>query len=101
MVDGEATIDGLRWRYSVSDNLDASTWAINVHGFMAGGGVYWRERSRLAAKPRLRALNPHLPGFRGRDPLPWDAPPMPSFARRLTRLLAHLRAPAALALAPH
>ena len=98
MVDGEATIEGLRWRYSVSDNLDASTWAINVHGFMAGGGIYWRESSRLAAKLGLRVINPNLPGFSGSDSLAWDDLRMSSFARGLAGLLDHLGAPAALVL---
>ncbi|MCU1448576.1 MAG: hydrolase [Acidimicrobiales bacterium] len=98
MVDGEAVIDGLRWRYSVSDNLDASTWAINVHGYMAGGGVYWRESSRLAAKLGLRVINPNLPGFSGSDPLPWDDLRMSSFARGLAGLLDHLGASTALVL---
>ena len=44
----------------VSDNLDASTWALNVHGFMAGGGIYWRESARLAAK--LDAIPPYVTG---------------------------------------
>ena len=96
MVDGEATIEGRRWRYSVSDNLDASTWALNVHGYMAGGGIYWRESARLAAKLGLRVINPNLPGFSGSDPLPWEDLRMTSFARGLAGLLpstrtAHMR----------
>jgi pimeloyl-ACP methyl ester carboxylesterase len=98
MVDGEATIDGLRWRYSVSDNLDASTWALNFHGFMAGGGIYWRESARLAAKLGLRVINPNLPAFSGSDPLPWDDLRMASFARGLAGLLDHLGASTALVL---
>jgi pimeloyl-ACP methyl ester carboxylesterase len=98
MVDGEAIIEGRRWRYSVSDNLDASTWALNVHGFMAGGGIYWRESARLAAKLGLRVINPNLPGFSGSDPLPWDDLRMASFARGLARLLDHLGAANALVL---
>ncbi len=98
MVDGEATIEGRRWRYSVSDNLDASTWALNVHGYMAGGGIYWRESARLAAKLGLRIINPNLPGFSGSNPLPWDDLKMSSFARGLAGLLDHLGAPAALVL---
>ena len=69
MVDGEVAIDGRRWRYSVSDNLDASTWAVNLHGFFAGGGVYWRESARLAGRLGLRLINPNLPGFGGSEPL--------------------------------
>jgi len=98
MVDGEATIEGRRWRYSVSDNLDASTWAVNVHGFMAGGGIYWRESARLAGKLGLRVINPNLPGFSGSDPLPWEELRMGSFARGLAGLLDHLGASSALLL---
>src|SRR5439155_7011797 len=61
MVDGAVTIDGLDWRYSVSDNLEARTWALNLHGFFAGGGVYWRESTPLAARLGLRGVNPHSP----------------------------------------
>jgi pimeloyl-ACP methyl ester carboxylesterase len=98
MVDGEAVIDGRRWRYSISDNLDASTWALNVHGFMAGGGIYWRESTRLAARLGLRLINPNLPGFSGSEPLPWEELRIESFAEGLAKLLDHLGAPAALAL---
>lgn len=98
MVDGEVTIDGLRWHYSVSDNLDASTWAINVHGFFAGGGVYWRESTRLAGRLGLRLINPNLPGFGGSDPLPWERLNMSSMAEGLAGLLDHLGAPSALVL---
>ena len=72
MVDGTVEIDGRCWRYSVSDNLEARTWALNVHGFFAGGGVYWRESTRLAGRLGLRVINPSLPGFGGSDPLPWE-----------------------------
>ena len=98
MVDGVATIDGLHWRYSVSDNLEASTWALNVHGFFAGGGVYWRESARLAARLRLRVVNPNLPAFGGSDPLPWEQLSMANMARGLVGLLDHLGAPNALVL---
>jgi len=98
MVDGEAVIDGRRWRYSISDNLDASTWAVNVHGFMAGGGVYWRESTRLAARLGLRLINPNLPGFSGSEPLPWEDLRIESFAGGLAGLLDHLGAPNALIL---
>src|SRR5438105_1189344 len=98
MVDGSVVIDGRRWRYSVSDNLDASTWALNLHGFMAGGGVYWRESSRLAGRLGLRVINPNLPGFSGSEPLPWEELRIESFAAGLARLLDHLGAPTALVL---
>jgi pimeloyl-ACP methyl ester carboxylesterase len=65
---------------------------------MAGGGIYWRESSRLAAKLGLRVINPNLPGFSGSDSLAWDDLRMSSFARGLAGLLDHLGAPAALVL---
>src|SRR6266516_7650668 len=98
MVDGTATIDGLTYRYSVSDNLEASTWALNVHGFFAGGGVYWRESARLAARLGLRVINPNLPSFGGSEPLPWERLSMANMARGLVGLLDHMGAPAALVL---
>ena len=96
MVDGEAVIGGRRLTYSVSDNLDASTWVLNVHGFMAGGGIYWRESTRMAARLGMRVVNPNLPGFAGSDPLPWEELRLSSFAADLAGLLDHLGAPAAM-----
>lgn len=98
MVDGEAMVEGRRWRYSVSDNLDATTWAVNVHGFFAGGGVYWRESSRLAGRLGLRVVNPNLPGFAGSEPLPWEEMRMSSMATGLAGLLDHLGAASAIIL---
>jgi pimeloyl-ACP methyl ester carboxylesterase len=98
MVDGTAQIAGTRWRYAVSDNEHAPIWALNVHGFFAGGGVYWRESTRLAAGLNLRVVNPSLPGFGGSDPLPWDRVRVEVFAEGLADLLDHLGAPAALVL---
>lgn len=98
MVDGSAVIDGHRWVYSVSDNLDAPTWALNLHGFFAGGGVYWRESSRLAARLNLRVINPCFPGFAGSEPLAWEELNMATYARGLASLLDHLGAPNALVL---
>jgi pimeloyl-ACP methyl ester carboxylesterase len=92
MVEGSALIDGRRWRYSVSDNLNARVWALNLHGFFAGGGVYWRESSRLAARLGWRVVNPSIPGFGGSEPLPWDLLRMSSFADGLARLLDRLGA---------
>src|SRR2546425_2699691 len=95
MVDGEAVIGGRRWTYSVSDNLDASTWVINVHGFMAGGGIYWRESTRPAPQLGMRVVNPNLPGFAGSDPLPWGGLPLRNLAPPLAAPPPHLPAPAA------
>jgi len=81
MVPERAVIDGRRVRFAVSDNEDASgpegpgsspIWAVNVHGYFAGGGMYWRESSHLAATFGWRMVNPSLPGFAGSDPLPWE-----------------------------
>lgn len=90
MVDRVVTIGGKRLRYSVSDNVDAPWWAVNVHGFFAGGGVYWRESTRLAAKLGVRVVNPNMPGFAGSTALAWDDLHMRSFAETLALLLDHL-----------
>jgi pimeloyl-ACP methyl ester carboxylesterase len=98
MIDGVTSIDGRRWRYSVSDNVDAPMWALNLHGFFAGGGVYWRESTRLAGRLGLRVVNPSLPGFGGSEPLPWEELRMSTFSRGLEALLDHLDIRAALVL---
>ena len=81
MVPYRAVIDGRRMRYAVSDNEDAvgpegpgtpPLWAVNLHGYFAGGGMYWRESAHLARIFGWRVLNPSLPGFAGSDPLPWE-----------------------------
>src|SRR5581483_536570 len=81
MVPKRTVIDGRRMRYAVSDNEDATgpegpgtppLWAVNVHGYFAGGGMYWRESANLARTFGWRVLNPSLPGFAGSDPLPWE-----------------------------
>jgi pimeloyl-ACP methyl ester carboxylesterase len=67
-------------QYAVSDNVDAHgpdgpgsppMWAVNIHGYFAGGGMYWRESARLAEQLGWRVINPSLPGFGGSDPLDW------------------------------
>jgi pimeloyl-ACP methyl ester carboxylesterase len=98
MVDGTTTIGGQRWRYSVSDNTQATNWAVNIHGFFAGGGVYWRESARLAARLNLRVLNPSLPGFGGSEALPWESVRMPVVADGVAALMDQLDIPAALVL---
>jgi pimeloyl-ACP methyl ester carboxylesterase len=81
MVPQRLVIEGRRVRFAVSDNADAPgpegpgsspLWAVNVHGYFAGGGMYWRESSHLAAAFGWRVVNPSLPGFAGSDPLPWE-----------------------------
>jgi pimeloyl-ACP methyl ester carboxylesterase len=90
MVDASFASRGRTMRYSISDNVDAEVWALNVHGFFAGGGVYWRESTRLAAKLGLRVVNPNLPGFAGSTALHWDDLTMSAFAASLVDLLDHL-----------
>src|SRR6202046_4873773 len=73
--------EGRRLRFAVSDNVDAygpdgpgspPIWAVNIHGYFAGGGIYWRESARLAEQLGWRVINPSLPGFGGSDPLEWQ-----------------------------
>jgi len=81
MIPHKLVVDGRRVRYALSDNEDACgpegpgnepIWAVNLHGYFAGGGMYWRESSNLAEALGWRVLNPSLPGFAGSDPLPWE-----------------------------
>ncbi|MGO9342797.1 MAG: alpha/beta fold hydrolase [Acidimicrobiales bacterium] len=80
MVPNSLVTDGRRLRYSVSDNVGAHgpespgrppIWAVNIHGYFAGGTMYWRESANLAEALGWRVINPTLPGFAGSDPLPW------------------------------
>lgn len=99
MVPGTVEIGGRTLHYAVSDN-EASCpegarpqiWAVNLHGYFAGGGMYWRESTRLAAGLGWRVVNPSLPGFGGSDPLPWGQLTMEGFARTVARLLDALGA---------
>ncbi len=65
------------FRYRVTefpdDGPDAAPrpWAINLHGYFAGGSMYARESERLATRFGWRVVNPSLPGFGGSDPLEW------------------------------
>jgi pimeloyl-ACP methyl ester carboxylesterase len=97
MVEGAVDIDGRAWRYSVSDN-DADVWAINIHGYLAGGGVYWRESTRLAHALGVRVLNPSLPGFGGTPPFAWEDMQMSSYAGGVAKLMDALDIPTALVL---
>jgi pimeloyl-ACP methyl ester carboxylesterase len=81
MIPHKLMVDGRRVRYALSDNETAHgpegpgsepVWAVNLHGYFAGGGMYWRESSNLAEALGWRVLNPSLPGFAGSDPLPWE-----------------------------
>jgi pimeloyl-ACP methyl ester carboxylesterase len=101
MVPDKITVDGRRLRFSISDNSDAHgpegpgsppVWAVNVHGYFAGGGMYWRESSDLAQHLGWRVLNPSLPGFGGSDPLPWEHVNMRHISHQVLELLDHVGA---------
>lgn len=94
MVPGAVTVDGRTVHYAVSNNDLGPTqvWAVNVHGYFAGGGMYWRESARLAAGLGWRVVNPSLPGFGGSEPLPWEELSMGGFARTVDGLLDALGA---------
>jgi pimeloyl-ACP methyl ester carboxylesterase len=101
MVADKLVIDGRGLRFAVSDNYDACgpegpasapIWAVNVHGYFAGGGMYWRESSHLAHALGWRVLNPSLPGFGGSDPLPWEQVNLREISRQIVELLDHVGA---------
>ena len=96
MVPRTLVVDGRRVRYAVSDNEDAHgpdgpgsppVWAVNVHGYFAGGGMYWRESARMAHSLGWRLVNPSLPGFGGSDPLPPDQVSLGGLAEQVRRVL--------------
>ena len=71
---------GRNFRYRVTDNVNAHgpdgpgsdpIWAINLHGYFAGGSMYARESEWLARRLGWRVVNPSLPGFGGSAPLDW------------------------------
>jgi pimeloyl-ACP methyl ester carboxylesterase len=81
MVPRSMRVEGRLLQFAVSDNEDAygpdgpgtpPIWAVNIHGYFAGGGMYWRESARLAEQLGWRVINPSLPGFGGSDPLDWQ-----------------------------
>jgi pimeloyl-ACP methyl ester carboxylesterase len=96
MVPQVLEIDGRRLRFALSDNaLDARArssglWAVNLHGYFAGGGMYWRESRYLAEDLGWRVVNPSLPGFGGSDKLPWELVSMEGIAAQVAALLDHL-----------
>jgi pimeloyl-ACP methyl ester carboxylesterase len=94
MVSDSVTIDGRRLRYAVSDNAlpesTTQTWAVNIHGFFAGGGMYWRESVAVADALGWRVANPCLPGFGDSDPIPWEHLSIGAMAESIELLLQHL-----------
>jgi len=86
-------------RYQVTDNDGAHgpdgpgsppLWAVNVHGFFAGGGMYASESRSLAQVLGWRVLNPHLPAFGGSDPLPAHRVTPQGYARAITAAMDEL-----------
>ncbi len=65
-------------------------WAVNLHGYFAGGRAYWRESSLLASTFGWNVLNPSLPGFGGTAPLPKDDLSIEAMAHGVASLLDHL-----------
>ena len=101
MIPHKLVVDGRRLRYAVSDNAHAHgpegthsepVWAVNLHGYFAGGGMYWRESSNLAERLGWRVLNPSLPGFAGSDPLPWERVNIGEISEQVVHLLDHVGA---------
>ena len=62
-------------------------WAVNIHGYFAGGGMYWRESARLAEQLGWRVINPSLPGFGGSDPLDWHDVSMETLANQVMAIV--------------
>jgi pimeloyl-ACP methyl ester carboxylesterase len=96
MVSSSLVTDGRRLRYSVSDNVGAHgpegpgsppVWAVNIHGYFAGGTMYWRESANLAEALGWRVINPTLPGFAGSDPLPWPRVNIGEISDQVVRIM--------------
>lgn len=101
MVPGELTVGSRRLVYAVSDNVNAHgpegpgsppLWAVNLHGYFAGGESYWRESALLAERLGWRVLNPSLPGFGGSDPLELNEVSIDSLADGVARVAERLGA---------
>jgi len=101
MVPGMLRVAGRRLRFAVSDNEQAfgpdgpgspPLWAVSLHGYFAGGGMYWRESARLAERLGWRMVNPSLPGFGGSDPLGWDEVSIEVLAEQVRLILEHVDA---------
>lgn len=107
MIPHKLMVDGRRVRYAMSDNAtahgpegpgSAPIWAVNLHGYFAGGGMYWKESSNLAELLGWRVLNPSLPGFAGSDPLPWEQVTIQEISAVVGHLLDEVGAPRAVLL---
>jgi pimeloyl-ACP methyl ester carboxylesterase len=107
MVPDRVVVHGRRMRFAVSDNVGTAgpegpgsppVWAVSLHGYFAGGGMYWRESANLAGIFGWRVLNPSLPGFAGSDPLPWEQVNIREMTDQLVTLLDTLEVERALLL---
>ena len=96
MRPGSMRVEGRLLQFAVSDNVGAHgpdgpgtppIWAVNIHGYFAGGGMYWRESARLAEQLGWRVVNPSLPGFGGSDPLDWHDVSMEMLANQVVAVL--------------
>jgi pimeloyl-ACP methyl ester carboxylesterase len=65
---------------------------VNIHGYFAGGGMYWRESARLAEQLGWRVINPSLPGFGGSDPLDWHDVSIEMLANQIMAVLHQVEA---------
>jgi pimeloyl-ACP methyl ester carboxylesterase len=101
MVPGSMRVEGRQLQFAVSDNVHAHgpdgpgtppIWAVNIHGYFAGGGMYWRESARLAEQLGWRVINPSLPGFGGSDPLNWRDVSMEMLAEQVMAVVEHIEA---------
>jgi pimeloyl-ACP methyl ester carboxylesterase len=101
MVPSSVMVEGRRVHFAVSDNDDAwgpdgpgtpPVWAVNIHGYFAGGGMYWRESARLAEALGWRVINPSLPGFGGSDPLEWQDVSMENLANEVMAVVHNVGA---------
>lgn len=101
MVPSVLRVGTRQLHYAVSDNLHAHgpeapdsppVWAVNVHGYFAGGRMYWRESAHLAEQLGWRVVNPCLPGFGGSDPLGWHEVSIGALAEQLAHVVDHLGA---------
>ena len=96
MVPRQLMVDGRRLLFAVSDNEDAHgpegpgsppVWAVNLHGYFAGGETYWRESAILADRFGWRMINPSLPGFGGSDPLDWNQVDIEALSDRIAMIV--------------
>ena len=101
MRPGSMRVEGRLVQFAVSDNVGAHgpdgpgtppIWAVNIHGYFAGGGMYWRESARLAEQLGWRVVNPSLPGFGGSDPLDWHDVSMEMLANQVVAVLHQVEA---------